>query len=33
MNWLINIVLAALTVIALLCLVKLGLNYWHMGWY
>jgi len=33
MNWLINILLTVLTAIALLCLVKLGFNFWTLGWY
>ena len=32
-DWLMNILLAVLITLALLCLVQLGYNWWHLGWY
>ena len=32
-NWIVNILLATLISLALLCLVQMGVNFWNMGWY
>tara|TARA_B100001769_G_scaffold99618_1_gene76969 strand:- start:718 stop:834 length:117 start_codon:yes stop_codon:yes gene_type:complete len=32
-NWIMNILLAILISLALLCLVQMGVNFWNMGWY
>tara|TARA_B100001778_G_scaffold250079_1_gene210270 strand:+ start:263 stop:379 length:117 start_codon:yes stop_codon:yes gene_type:complete len=32
-NWIVNILLAILISLALLCLVQMGVNFWNMGWY
>tara|TARA_R110002020_G_scaffold141675_1_gene313431 strand:- start:551 stop:667 length:117 start_codon:yes stop_codon:yes gene_type:complete len=32
-NWIMNILLAILITLALLCLVQTGINFWQMGWY
>mgnify|MGYP004104715205 FL=1 len=32
-NWVMNLLLAILITLALLCLVQMGLNFWNLGWY
>tara|TARA_X000001382_G_scaffold111283_1_gene88142 strand:+ start:292 stop:408 length:117 start_codon:yes stop_codon:yes gene_type:complete len=32
-NWIMNILLAILITLALLCLIQTGINFWQMGWY
>ena len=32
-NWVMNLLLATLITLALLCLVQMGLNFWNLGWY
>ena len=32
-NWAMNLLLAILITLALLCLVQMGINFWNMGWY
>ena len=32
-NWVMNILLAILITLALLCLAQMGINFWNMGWY
>ena len=32
-NWVMNILLAILITLALLCLVQMGINFWQLGWY
>ena len=32
-DWVMNILLAILITLALLCLVQMGVNFWNMGWY
>jgi len=32
-NWVMNLLLAILITLALLCLVQMGVNLWNMGWY
>ena len=32
-NWIMNILLAILISLALLCLVQMGVKFWNMGWY
>ncbi len=32
-NWAMNLLLAILITLALLCLVQMGLNFWRLGWY
>ena len=32
-NWIMNILLAILITLALLCLIQMGINFWQMGWY
>mgnify|MGYP003123814889 CR=1 FL=1 len=32
-NWIMNILLAILITLAVLCLIQTGINFWHMGWY
>ena len=33
MNWIMNILIAVLITLALLCLIQMGINFWNMGWY
>ena len=32
-NWIMNILLAILITLAVLCLIQTGINFWQMGWY
>ena len=32
-DWIMNILLGILITLALLCLLQMGINFWHMGWY
>ena len=32
-NWVMNLLLAILITLALLCLVQMGINFWQLGWY
>ena len=32
-NWAMNLLLAILITLALLCLVQMGINFWQLGWY
>ena len=32
-NWVMNLLLAILITLALLCLVQMALNFWNLGWY
>ena len=32
-NWIMNILLAILITLAVLCLIQIGINFWQMGWY